>query len=152
MATVCIMSPNNPLVDLAQIQLDSVIDLFQTLARTVPRRSVRKNVEWLQRLRVQVKNKLASHRTQGLDGIVTYQSPVQAPGTSDDYLGLVGWRTRLVRLGRHRSDDQAVPSINPDWADLGQIATAFDTPTTQPVVQGESDFSFDLNSPDLVRG
>ncbi|ORX36215.1 hypothetical protein BD324DRAFT_651455 [Kockovaella imperatae] len=107
LATIPILSPENPLASLAIHHLDTAIKLLQQVQDLVPQQSLRDSLPWLLHLqsRAEVRAKKPSKSSP-------YESSHQ---TLDS--GLEDWRRRLVQLGRHVS-----PSGRPDSAGGPQAA------------------------------
>ncbi|KAL1408563.1 hypothetical protein Q8F55_005376 [Vanrija albida] len=105
MATVCAVSPTSPLVTLAMAELESVINLLQSILSSLPHRELRKNLDWLLRLRERAKAKTLAARNAAAnhDSSSTAGEP-DGPAAKDpeEHLMLVGWRTRLIELGEGR--------------------------------------------------
>jgi hypothetical protein len=93
---MCIITPNSPLVPLALLDLDSMISMLEAVQHIVPRRWLRKSLEWLIDLRSRASRKVDAHRR------VDEQQDTSPESTLDDttdHLMLIGWRTRLVDRG-----------------------------------------------------
>ncbi|WOO82885.1 putative transcriptional regulatory protein [Vanrija pseudolonga] len=125
MATVCAVSPTSPLVTLAMAELESVINLLQSILSSLPHRELRKNLDWLLRLRERAKaktlaarNAAANHESGSTEG----EPDGPAAKDPEEHLMLVGWRTRLIELGEGRPQVNivAMPPVElpPPPADL----------------------------------
>ncbi len=105
LATMCIISPASPLVDLALSKVDEVVSLFTTVLPTFPGGGLRKNLKCLVWLREQYCQKAIDPTfSQSLVSDASTMrlaspSPVDATG---EHMSLVGWKTRLVEFGEDR--------------------------------------------------
>ena len=112
MGTVCSLSPRNPLVDLCMLELDKAIKLFERASSNqVPPHGVRKNLEWLRwirqcyryQLKIQSQSFSEAFTASNLLDIVQAddEEPINPSGVGGptSYLDLVGWGTRLIKLG-----------------------------------------------------
>ncbi|GFZ46004.1 hypothetical protein JCM24511_03738 [Saitozyma sp. JCM 24511] len=102
LATVCVINPTSPLASLALSEIETVISLSQAISTSQPRRGLKQSIDWL--LWLQTKARARVLEVQGkspLESMLSTAIPsVSSPvDNAEEHLSLVGWRTRLIRLG-----------------------------------------------------
>lgn len=126
MATICIANPGSPLVDQALNGLNSIISLYMTIQSAVPPKWVKRNLQWLLELRARANEKIGAFRSGNATEAI---SPASASEETAEHLLLVGWRRRLVELGRRDSEFIHRDSVpGPDEHDaIGSIGLDLET-------------------------
>ncbi|OCF40130.1 hypothetical protein I317_06081 [Kwoniella heveanensis CBS 569] len=111
MATVCIVTPNSPLVELCMSFLETAINLFSAAQDALPQRVAKRNLDFLKRLRDHAIAKTASGGAD-FDGPVEVTSEA-SPTATAQHLEVIGWRTRLIQLGITSGHAMSLPSSRP---------------------------------------
>lgn len=102
------MSPASPLVQLACRDLERTIKLFKAIVGSSTTTVLKKDVEWLEWLYEKAVRKIEQrHVLSQIANTHTSTFGAQDPNQNQEHLDLVGWRTRLVKLGENRTDSMS---------------------------------------------
>ncbi|WVF67473.1 hypothetical protein IAT40_002229 [Kwoniella sp. CBS 6097] len=109
MATVCIVTPQSPLVGLCMSFLETAINLFAAAEDSLPQRVAKRNLDFLRWLRERAVTKTRSgHADPGGPQADLSES---SPSATAEHLEVIGWRTRLIQLGAAGSHVAQVPLV-----------------------------------------
>ena len=104
MATVCLVSPDNPLVGLCLSDLNDVIAMYESIRDAYPGGALRENLKCLKYLVKQYYERSPS--TDPIQAYLHMGYPIrdesQDARDKNDHMDLVGWKTRLIELSEGR--------------------------------------------------
>ena len=125
LATVCLVSPQNPLVDLCLSDVTDVVAMYQAIRDAYPGGALRENLQCLQYLLQRIHGRISQTDPYRpfLSNIIPTSDEQSAGGVGgDDPMDLVGWKTRLVQV----SEVRAVSNGNQRRASLNGAAGGSD--------------------------
>ena len=116
LSTIPIVSPQTALTGLAMSYLDTAIALSREVQDVLPQRSLQENLGWLIRLRERAWKRMNEVHLNDMDAsnpleLTIPERPIE-PDVAE-HLSLVGWRTKLVELGRTSPPRTSLPSTGP---------------------------------------
>lgn len=140
MASVAIVTPASPFVDLAMSDLNIMVSLLEVIQPITNRRWARQNLDWLRELRNRALQKVETHTLLTTREQANEASPSSPTEDAANHLMLVGWRTRLIELGEQRTNAAGVEHLTGliqviDPVESGRFAEPFGVDASNSFLQ-----------------